>query len=80
MLAAPPLEKSPIKVPNLKPLAFLPPTHEHVKGFLSKCTVLKVDFVVWKRVRMCAFFSPDILQAEAVKGLMCKYYPVCYLL
>ena len=24
---------------------FLPPLHEHVKGFLSKCTVLKVDLL-----------------------------------
>ena len=51
-------EKSPIKVPNLKPLGVLPPSHEHVKGFLSKCTVLKIDFVVWKRV--CVHFSARI--------------------
>jgi len=56
-------------------MAFLPPSHEHVKGFLSKCTVLKVDFVtgpsniLFAGVCISALFSPEILQAGAVKGL-----------
>ena len=25
--------------------SFLPPSHEHMKGFLSKCTALKVDLL-----------------------------------
>ena len=47
--------------------------HWHVKGFLSKRIALNVNryrtgkYTVCRRVR--AFFSPDILQAGAVKGL-----------
>ena len=48
MLAAPSLGKRPhihkkkrAKFETIK--AFLPPSHEHMKGFLSKCTILKVD-------------------------------------
>ena len=40
---------------------FLPSSHEHVKGFLSKCTALKVRFVVGP--------SSCCLRAGAVKGL-----------
>ena len=75
MLAAPSLRKRPVKVPNLKPLRlFLPPWYEHVKGFLSKCTVLKLDLLWDHQIHrleacMCALFSPEILQAWAVKGL-----------
>ena len=54
--------------------AFLTPSHEHVKGFLSKWTALKVRFVVGPsncclQACRCAVFSPEILQAGAVKGL-----------
>ena len=39
----------PITVPNLKSLRLPPPPHpplhEHMKGFLPKCTVLKVDLL-----------------------------------
>ena len=46
MFAAMSLGKRPTEVPNLKPVKqFLPPSREHVKGFLSKCTVLKVDLL-----------------------------------
>ena len=46
MFAALSRGKGPIKVPNLKPLnLFLSPSHEQVKGLLSKCTVLKVDLL-----------------------------------
>ena len=48
--------------------------HEHVEGFLSKCTVLKVDLLQDHQIYcleacMCELFSPGILQAVAVKGL-----------
>ena len=46
MLAAPSLRKRSLKVPNLKPLRlFLPPSHDYVKIFLSKWTVLKADLL-----------------------------------
>ena len=53
MLTSVSLGKRPVKVPNIKiikpppPPPFFPPSppHEHVKGLLLKCTVLKVDFV-----------------------------------
>ena len=74
IFAAPLLGKRPIKVPNLKPVRlFCPALHEYVKGFLSKCTVLK-DFLFHQiyclEACMCALFSPEILQAVAVKGLI----------
>ena len=55
-------------------MAFLPPWREHVKGFLSKWTVLKVDLLQDIQIYslegcMCARFSPEIVQAVAVKGL-----------
>ena len=45
-----------------------------MKGFLSKCAVLKVDLLQDRQIRywqacMCALLSPKILQAGAVKGL-----------
>ena len=43
MLAIVSLGKRPVKVPNLKIMKAFSPPHEHVKGFLSKCTVLKVN-------------------------------------
>ena len=72
MLSAPSLGKRPIKVETVK--AFLPPSHEHVKGFLSKCTLLKVDLLQNHRIycleaRMGALFSQEISQAGEVKGL-----------
>jgi len=56
-------------------MAFYPLSHEHVKGFLSKCTVLKVDLLYDHQIYrfqacMSAIFSPEILQARAVKGLI----------
>ena len=75
MLAAPSLGKRPTEVQNSKPFRFfLPPLHEHPKGFLSKCTALTVDLLQGHQiysleVYMCALFSPEILQAGAVKGL-----------
>ena len=47
---------------------------EYLKRFLSTCTVLKVDLLrdhqrYCLQACMCALFSPDILQAVAVKGL-----------
>ena len=46
----------------------------HVKGFSSKRTALKVDYYRTGRYtvcrRVCASFSPDVLQAGAVKGLI----------
>ena len=47
MFAALSLGKRSIKMPNLKPSIFFsfPVSHEHVKGFLSKCTALKVDLL-----------------------------------
>ena len=74
-LAAPSLRKRPIKVPNLKPLRLvLSPSHEHMNGFLLKCTVLEVDLLQDHQIHclevcMCALFSPEIVQAVAVKGL-----------
>ena len=56
----------PIKVSNLKSsLSVFPPSHG------SKCTVLKVIGLstILLPVCMCAHFSPEILQAGAVKGL-----------
>ena len=48
--------------------------YEHVKGFLSKCTVLKVDLLQDHKIYclqacMCAPFSPEMSHAAAVKGL-----------
>ena len=63
MLAAPSLGKKPRKVSNVKPFRlFLPPSHEYVKGFLSKCTVLKVDLLQDHQIHcmeecVCVHFS-----------------------
>ena len=48
--------------------------HEQVKGFLSKCTALRVDLLQDHQIYcfqacMCALFSPEIVQAGAVKGV-----------
>ena len=56
-------------------LLLLSPSHEHVKVFLSKWTVLKVDLLQDHQIYslqacMCALFSPEILQAAAAKGLI----------
>ena len=69
----PSLGSRPIKVPNLKSFS-LPPSHEQVKGLLSKSTVLKVDLLQDHQLYclqecMCALFSPETLQDVAVKGL-----------
>ena len=45
-----------------------------MKGLLLKCTILKADLLWGHQIYclqacMCALFSPEILQAEAVKGL-----------
>ena len=75
MLAMLSLRKRPIKVPNFQLLRlFLPPLLEHVKGFLSKCTVLKVDWLqdcqkICLEACVCTHFSLETLQAGAVKGL-----------
>ena len=80
LLAAPSLRKRPSKVPNFKSLkAFFPLLREHLKGFLSKRTVLKADLclqIYCLRARMCAFFSPDVLQAGAVEGLN-RFHSYC---
>ena len=54
--------------------AFLLSSYEQVTGFLSKCTVLNVDLLLGRQMYcleecMWAFLSPEILSAEAVKGL-----------
>ena len=46
-----------------------------MKGFLSKCVVSKADLLQGRHMYclqacMCAHFSPEILQAVAVKGLI----------
>ena len=56
-----------------------------MKGFPSKCAVLKLDLLYDHQVCclqacMCALFSPEILQAVAVKGLInsstdCSFLP-----
>ena len=45
-----------------------------MNAFLSKCTVLKVDLlqdhqIYCLQVCLCTLFSPEIVQAGAVKGL-----------
>ena len=65
MLAAPSLGKRPVKVPNLKSLRLFVPLHEQDKGFLSKCTVLKVGLLqdhemCGLQACMCALFSPQM--------------------
>ena len=75
MLAVSSHGKGPINVLNLKSFRPFPPAHEHVKRLVSKCTALKVGLlqdrlVYCLRACMCALFSPKILQAGAVKGLI----------
>ena len=75
MLAIPLLRKRPIKAPNLKSVRPFFPSHEHVKGFLSKYTILKVDLIQDHQMYclqacMCVLYSREILKAEAVKGFI----------
>ena len=75
MLAVPSLEKRPIKVPNLKPLKlFGPRLMSTGKDFYENAQYWKyicyrtIKYTVWRSIQ-CALFSPEILQAGAVKGL-----------
>ena len=57
--------------------AFSSTSQEHVKGFLPKCTALKVDLLQDYQIHclqacMCALLSQKILQAGVVKGLILK--------
>ena len=88
MLATPSLGKRPTKVTTLKSFRLPPPppppppppsSHEHVKRFLSKCSILKADLLqdhqtYCLQARMCALFSLEILQAVAVKRLIIMMY------
>ena len=73
-----------LAVPNLKPLRlFYQPSHEYVRGFLSKRTTFKVDLLLDHQtycVQTCmsTLFSPKIAQAGAVKGLMCSDVGLTY--
>ena len=63
-------------------LLLLPLSHGHVKGFLSKCAVLKVDLLQDHQVyclEACtgALLSPENLQAGAVNGLMFCVFGSC---
>ena len=77
MLAAPLLRKQTVKNATLEIINAPPPpphSHEHVKEFLSKCTVLKADslqdhLIYCLQACMCEPFRPEMLQAGAVKGL-----------
>ena len=58
----------------VKGLRLFPASHEHMHRFLSKCTAFKVRFVIGPsnmplQTCMFALFSPEIVQAGAVKGL-----------
>ena len=69
------LLKRPINVTNLKSLMPFSPSHKHMKGFLSKFTVLKVDLLQYHQIyclHACtyALFSQESFQAGAVKGLI----------
>ena len=48
-----------------------PSMHKPVKGLVSECTVLKID-LLWDYPIYClqVYFSSEILQAGAVKGLI----------
>ena len=76
MLGRPVTRKTINKVPNLKLIKLFLLSHEHVKGLLSKCTVLKVDFVngrsniLFAGVYVCAFQPCEGL--GAVNGLILK--------
>ena len=71
-------KKTPTKSAKFETIkAFLPPSHKHVKGFLSKCTVLKVRFVVgssnmlFAGVYVCTFQPGNFTgwESEGVKGI-----------
>ena len=86
-LLSPALSLTPTPTPHPPPpgllrlfffLFFLSTSHERVKGFLSKCSVLKVDVLYDRQIYcleacMCAPFSPEILQAGVEKGLITCY-------
>ena len=70
MLAAPSLRKGSIKVPNLKPLRLVCPfARQHRKWFLSKCTVLKVRFVIGPSNRQFAGVSVCTFQCCGSEGV-----------
>ena len=74
MLAVPSFKKRPTKVPKLKSARLFYLSHKHVKGFLSKCTVFKVDLLQDHEIYcleacMFALFSPEILQARGSEGV-----------
>ena len=66
MLAVPSLWIRPVRRPNLKSLRPVPTSREHVKDFLPKCTVLKVDLLL-HCLQMCmyALFSPEMIISAA---------------
>ena len=85
MHAVPSLGKRPIKLPNLRSLrlfffSFLfSASHEQAKGLISYCTELTVDLLqdyqtYYLQACMCALFSPDILQAGAMKGIQSGFF------
>ena len=82
--AAPSLGKRPIKEPNLKSLSFFPPFARAREKSSIKMHSTDSIFVTgpWNILSagmyVCTFFSPDILQAAAVKGLMRKRLSVCW--
>ena len=83
MLAAPSLGKRSTTRQTGNHYGFFPALHEDVKGFLAKCTVLKVDLssdchIHCLQACMRAIFSPEILQAGAVKGLMLYFWCIFY--
>ena len=78
MLSAPSLRKWPVKVQIWNHFGVSSLSHKHIKGFLSKCTVLKVDLISDQQIYcfqacICTLFSLEILQAGAVKGLICCF-------
>ena len=72
------LENDPPKCNIWNPSLFLSSfSHCHVKGFSSKQIALKVDVIGAENMVFCrhvrASFSPEILQAGAVKGEFLKF-------
>ena len=79
IFAAPSLGNRPIKAKFETIQAFLSPSHEHVKGFLSKCTVFKVDLLYDRQIRcleecvcVCTFQPGNStgLGSEGVNGTL----------
>ena len=61
-------------MPNVKSLRLVPPSHEHVKSFLSKCALLKVDLLQDHQIYclqacMCALYSPEIFTGFGSEGV-----------